>query len=102
LEAWHGPSLALPFVVALDRPETRNIVAADVDSDGHLDIVAVSQVASRTDVYLGRGDGTFAPPAATPIGTAPDHFIVSDLNADGAPDLAMTGFPRLTVLSHPR
>jgi hypothetical protein len=60
---------------------------ADLDSDGHLDIVAVSgQFAA---VMLGNGDGSFQAALNYPAGPAPFALAIGDFDGDGIPDLAV-------------
>lgn len=60
------------------------VIAADINRDGKLDVVADAQ--GQTYVFLGKGDGTFLPPSA--IGVAPSSLLaVADFNGDGTPDL---------------
>jgi hypothetical protein len=69
-----------------------NVVdAADLDGDGHVDLVAAGD---RLAVLLGKGDGTFAPPVYYAAGSDvsdPELSLsgldIADLNADGIPDL---------------
>ena len=54
--------------------------------DGKLDVVAIDD-ATGIAIYVGRGDGTFAPPV--PIGDktiVPYALTVGDLNCDGTAD----------------
>src|SRR5207244_1578193 len=54
------------------------------------DLAVASADANTVSVLLGHGDGTFA--ARTDFGTGidPVSVAISDLNADGRPDLAVT------------
>ncbi len=72
---------------------TRNIVAADLNGDGKLDLV------SNGSVLVGNGDGTFQPAVAYgPAygGSNSNYFLTSstlaDFNGDGKPDLAFTTY----------
>jgi hypothetical protein len=63
--------------------------AADFDGDGALDLVAIDEVRGPA-LYVGRGDGTFAPPV--PVGAPgikPYALTVGDLNCDGRPDFVV-------------
>lgn len=66
----------------------QNPVAADVNHDGHLDVVLACDQ-GYTATLLGNGDGTFQAPVLSP---SPAHagyyFVLADLNGDGLPDLA--------------
>lgn len=68
---------------------------ADVNADGHPDMLVLSKTASTLDVYLGTGVGTspFQSVIQTPVGTTTDasrSFVVSDVNGDGTPDVVVT------------
>ena len=74
------------------NPGPNSIVAADVNGDGKLDLVAMTPY-NGVFVFLGNGDGTFQAPIANAtvctnsIGTC-QSLAVGDLNGDGKPDLA--------------
>src|SRR5262249_30393592 len=50
----------------------------------------------RVSVLLGRGDGTFAGPAAFPVGTGCRALAVGDVNGDGALDVVTVNSPSFT------
>src|SRR5439155_8193206 len=63
---------------------------ADLNRDGHLDIAVSAYGGGTITILLGNGDGTFreAPPVpATHVALA---LLVSDLNGDSIPDMAVT------------
>jgi hypothetical protein len=74
-------------------------VLADVDGDGHLDLVAA---ANDLVAFPGRGDGTFGDPV-TVLSTSGHYlygFAVADLDADDRPDvLASTSSALLVATS---
>lgn len=61
---------------------------ADLDGDGHADLVVNHDDSPRASVHLGAGDGTFrrAPDAET--GPGAWKIAIADLDGDGHPDLA--------------
>lgn len=81
------------FRDAQDIPLTSvagNIVVADFNNDGNLDIATVQQVTSAVSIFFGKGDGTFAAPVQVPIPTNSSYGTVftADFNKDGNADLA--------------
>jgi hypothetical protein len=65
-------------------------VTADLDGDGHVDIVvALRGVPYLVGVLLGHGDGTFEPVVDLPSVTRPRIPVVEDLNGDTILDLAV-------------
>jgi hypothetical protein len=74
------------------QDQTNDIVASDLNGDGHVDLVAISEGLSERgnviDVYLNRGAGTFQHTTASG-GDGPTGLAVADLNGDGHPDLAL-------------
>ncbi len=73
------------------NPGPSSIVAADVNGDGKLDLIALSPL-GNVYVLLGNGDGTFHTPVAYATGRTSgccNGLAVGDLNGDGKPDLAV-------------
>jgi hypothetical protein len=67
----------------------QDLLAADFDADGLLDLVAPTDFPGRVlSVALGNGDGTFQAPRSFGAGLAPIAIAAADLNGDGAVDLA--------------
>lgn len=66
----------------------RDLVAADVNGDGHPDIIFAA--GNRIAVLLNNGDGTFAKPVYYNTGNDhPTALAVADFNGDGLPDIAV-------------
>ena len=71
---------------AIDSPDS--IVAADFTGDGKLDLAAATfLLGTRVAVLQGRGDGTFGPPAISPLAGPVLDLEAGDLNSDGKLDL---------------
>ena len=67
---------------------TISVAVADLDGDGHPDVVAGNAGVSNTFSLLrGNGDGTLQSPRTFGVGPAPVHVLAADINGDGAPDL---------------
>jgi len=69
-------------------PEPNAITGADVNNDGHLDLVVSSDQAGAVSVLPGLGDGTFGPSMQFAAGSLPQAIAAADFNEDGQPDLA--------------
>ncbi|PSQ80497.1 MAG: hypothetical protein BRD40_04400 [Bacteroidetes bacterium QS_1_65_9] len=71
-----------------------SLSVADVNADGHLDVLMAGRDEDfdrLTKIYLGEGEGAFTPARAdlTPVTHA--STSIADVNADGQPDLLITG-----------
>lgn len=72
---------------------------ADLDTDGHLDLLVVSDFAGA-EVYRNDGRGRFTDVTAEWLGDAKGFGMAhtfADFNADGRPDFLMIGMPSPTV-----
>jgi len=70
----------------------RDVLVADLDHDGRLDVVAAFQ---RWGIYIYYGDGrggfTGGPTSFRPPAQTPESLALGDVNKDGHPDLAVSG-----------
>ena len=67
------------------------VLLADMNGDGHLDVVALNPLsAGGLGIYLGKGDGTFATPSN--VNYAGAGLAVADFNGDGKLDVAIAGY----------
>ncbi|HKV61895.1 MAG TPA: Ig-like domain repeat protein [Candidatus Acidoferrum sp.] len=68
-----------------------SIVAADLNSDGFIDLVVANQNDNNLTILMGNGDGTFTPTSLSPTtGNEPSAIAVGDFNGDGNLDIAVT------------
>jgi hypothetical protein len=76
------------------------LAAADLNSDGKLDLVVANQNDTTVTVLLGNGDGTFTPAAGSPIavGGAPNSVAVGDFNSSGRLGIAVAVGANVVVL----
>ena len=98
-----GPTMELPALSATDvavvpgDPQTRFI---DVNGDGLADVVWVTDAWMK--IFLGRGDGTFAPYVRAPYpwgasaGVNLSNIMFADLNRDGLADLVKVDAANVT------
>lgn len=77
---WSG-AISLGSVLSASR-----LRSADLDLDGHADLVCADFGGGGISVLRGRGDGSFAPPLTIPV-EARVELQVADLDHDGRPDL---------------
>ena len=78
-----APAATLP---AGHYPEA--VVAADVNLDGSLDLVAANSGSGSLTVFTNNTHGSFGSNATIPMGSQPMALATADINGDGAPDLA--------------
>ena len=64
------------------------VLAADLNGDGHLDLAVTNSTDSTIGVFLGNGEGTFGAQTAFPTGAFPRGLVAADFNRDGIIDLA--------------
>ena len=77
------------------------LVAADVNRDGKLDLIA-SQCRGGIGIFLGDGHGAFAPALRTAvpdmIHSVDQSMVVADFNKDGTPDIAVATTTGVAIL----
>ncbi len=85
---------AAAVVISTDTHTPNAVVAADLNGDHHLDLAVTT--GDSTAIFLGNGDGTFAPPTyllyPDPIEGADGavHVAAADIDHDGDIDLVTT------------
>ena len=69
--------------------EPTSLAAADLNSDGHLDLVVADEGNNTFSVFLGNGNGTFQTRTDYPTGNDPVYVALGDFNGDDALDIAV-------------
>ncbi len=72
--------------VASSAPAVWSIDVADLDGDGHPDVLGAIQGRNRVEVYRNRGGGRFAPGVSLGGGINPTCVRAADLDGDGDQD----------------
>ncbi|MBZ5502562.1 MAG: FG-GAP-like repeat-containing protein [Acidobacteriia bacterium] len=67
----------------------RALAAADLNRDGHIDLVVADQGHNTVSVFLGNGDGTFQAPTDYPTGNSPVSVALGSFTGNGALDIAV-------------
>ncbi len=73
--------------------QPNEVVAADVNNDGHSDLIVADYFEDQIRVLINKGDGTFEPGKNFAVPGPPVALAAADLNNDGRLDL-------LVVISH--
>lgn len=81
----HTFSAPTLYLTGASYPST--LIAADVNHDGALALLAVNQNDNSVSVLIGNGDGTFPQIRRAAVGLQPSALAVADFNGDGALDL---------------
>jgi len=91
----------MAFDPAVSYPTGTNpvdVVAADFNGDGTLDLATADYLGQTVSVHLGNANGTFQSAQSSPTGGNPRSLAVGDFNADGDLDLAVANDFQLSVL----
>jgi hypothetical protein len=99
LNQGHG-TFKKPLYFSVKGVGPDGIAAADLDSDGKIDLVVANnnfQQSSTVSVLLGKGDGTFKPTVHYRVGAGPAGIAIADFNGDGKLDIAVANTRSATV-----
>ena len=100
LTVFEGSSAGLGAPRPIASSQSGDAVLADLNGDGHLDVVQA--IYQGIQVVDGVGDGTFGAATLFAAGPGPEDLAVADFNGDGRLDLATTngggGTSMITVL----
>jgi hypothetical protein len=99
------------FTVAVNSPlgtgqAPTAVTIADFNADGNQDIAVTDPATDSVSVFLGLGQGIFAPPFELPVGTSPRAILSASLSGASLPDVAITDDPsgatgQVTVILSP-
>ena len=92
-----GTFAAKTDIVAASALPIDGAALADLNGDGHLDMVGLDRAANMVSVLLGDGSGGFGGMAEYPTGPVPYNLAIADMNGDGRPDLVTSNAGNQTV-----
>ncbi len=82
--------LGPPVLVVAETEVAYELLAADLDADGALDLAwFVKGLSEELRVALGHGDATFSGPVGWPLPFTPDRARAADLHGDGVPEFVL-------------
>jgi len=85
-----GAALTGPTAFPTGGLDAGDLVAADFDANGTIDVAVANETSGEIAVLSGNGAGGFAPATTLAPGGQPDTLAVADLDGNGSPDLAST------------
>jgi tetratricopeptide (TPR) repeat protein len=99
------------FSAAINSPLTTGltptaVTIADFNADGNQDIAVTDPQTDSVSVFLGLGQGLFAPPFELPVGANPTAILSAALSGASLPDVAVADDPsgatgQITVILSP-
>ncbi|MGC1482938.1 MAG: FG-GAP-like repeat-containing protein [Candidatus Acidiferrum sp.] len=99
------------FTAALNSPLATGqtptaITITDFNADGNPDIAVTDPLTDSVSVFLGLGQGLFAPAFELPVGSNPTAILAASLSGASLPDVAITDDPsgaigQVTVIQSP-
>jgi hypothetical protein len=88
---------SLPVTTLLAGEGVRDVVAADLDGDGDVDLATANELDNTLSVLYNFGNLAFSIPVTVPVGSRPVSIVADDFDGDGSTDLATTNFEFGTV-----
>jgi hypothetical protein len=85
------PSFSAP-ILSTSGTGPYGIAVADLNGDGHDDVVTVNASSNSVSILYGNGDGTFKTPVNSPVGSNPQHIAIGSLRNNGLLDLVVTSY----------
>src|SRR5437763_826385 len=74
--------------------DPRQVTTADVNGDGHVDLVVANIDDDTVSVLLGTSTGTFGAQTTYTVASLPDSVATADFNGDGHPDIVVANLTR--------
>jgi hypothetical protein len=81
------PDLFYKFNTLQTGQGPADLLSADLDLDGEIDIVSANTKNSTITIHYGDGDGTFRAPMHIGVPAEPTSLAIGDLNHDQIPDI---------------
>lgn len=94
-----GPRLE-PGLAPGGEQGAQEVAIADVDADGHPDVLSVAMFDGVFHVFRGRGDGTFEPASTVTTVDLPTALIAVDVDRDGRLDVVTADFSFSRIAVH--
>ena len=79
-----------PKVIYPTDPNPLDVVAGDINSDGHLDLITANREGRSLSVFLGNGSGSLMPIEAVPTELGATSLALADLNHDSILDVVVS------------
>ncbi len=84
-----------PVAIPMGGDSVQNVLLADMDGDGNLDLLCLNTASADLSIALGLGNGTFQTAMTFPVHPStlapePEAFVVADFDNDGKADVAVT------------
>jgi len=89
-----GDGRFVPELLSMVRGTPRDLALADLNADGHLDLILTSPCGGQlgVEVLLGNGDGSFQSFMSYPVGPDPLDLAVGDFNNDSKLDVLVSNY----------
>ena len=88
-----------PQPIKWQPSEAMGIAAADLNNDGHMDVVGLGRLDGEVRIHLGDGDGSFTALDDFYSDDYPFDIAVEDFDDDGKQDLALAKFGGVSGIS---
>ncbi len=79
-----------PKVIYATDPNPLDVVAGDINSDGHLDLITANREGRSLSVFLGNGSGSLTPIESVPTELGSTSLALADLNHDSILDVVVS------------